>query len=258
MSPNAWFNIPHPKQNARLRLFCFPYAGGNCNTYLKWAADLAEDIELVAVQPPGRAARINESPISSMPEMIRQLRHFDAVFQAKPFALFGHSLGSKIAYELAATLIRQHIAKPIHLFISGSGAPHVPCNHEPLHSLPEAQFIEKLEKLNGTPSEILRNRELMALLTPLIRADFKIGDTYQAVTSPIHCAFTVFGGDADYDVTREMLHAWHDLSLYRGPVHMVGGDHFFIEQNPLPVINVINHTLSPSKNIYSGLVDTTS
>ncbi|MDP5142178.1 thioesterase domain-containing protein [Rheinheimera baltica] len=240
---NNWFLIPKPNPNARLRLFCFPYAGGNAGTYLAWAEKLHYQVELVALQLPGRATRIAEPAISDMHQMIEALLNQSTCFTQLPYVLFGHSLGSKVAYEFAANMCRQRNRPPSHVIVSGSGAPHLPVEHLPLYNLPEAEFIAKLEKLQGTPVEVLQNKELMAMLTPLIRADFKIADTYIPDASPIECPFTILGGTQDHDVTTEMLAAWNQLTSAPGKIHMIEGNHFFVEQNRAAVLYVVNQVL---------------
>lgn len=243
MIANSWFVIPKPNPNARIRLFCFPYAGGNAGTYLAWAEQLPSAVELVALQLPGRATRFAEPAISDMQHMIEALLKHSASFTERPYVLFGHSLGSKVAYEFAATMCRLGNRKPSHLLVSGSGAPHLPGEKIPLYNLPEAEFIAKLEKLQGTPLEILHNKELMAMLTPLIRADFKIADTYRPDARPIHCPLTILGGTLDQDVSADMLAGWNQLTHYPGHVHMIEGNHFFVEQNRSAVLAIVNQTL---------------
>ena len=248
MHSNNLFLVPKPNVTSKVRLFCFPYAGGGVGTYLPWADKLPSFVELIAVQPPGRAARISEKPYSDMRDLINYLIKYAHYFSEKPYVLFGHSLGAKVAYELSATLTRLGYEQPRHLIISGSGAPHIPSMREPLSKLPEREFMEKLAQLNGTPKEILENKELMSLLSPLIRADFNIADTYKPELTPIPTPITVLGGTEDTGVTEELREGWFDLTSNPKEMHCIEGDHFFVEQNQERVIECVNKVLLDTSN----------
>lgn len=243
MLSNNWFVVPKPLTNPKLRLVCFPYAGGGAQTYVSWADKLPEGVELVAIQPPGRANRIAEKPFSDMDKLISALISQMQSVKDVPYVLFGHSLGSKVAYELSATMQRLGQVNASHLIVSGSGSPGVASQEAPLYLLNDEEFIDKLSELNGTPREILENRELMSLLAPLIRADFKISDTYQPNGPLVDCPISILGGIDDADVTDELLQAWNELTTRPGRVHKFPGDHFFIEQHVDKVVQTVNDIL---------------
>ncbi len=101
-----WFVIPSPKVNPTLRLICFPYAGGSAANYQPWSIKLPDFVELVIVQPPGRASRLLEPAISTMPEMVDALLPFKKELTSCPYILLGHSLGSRVAFQFALDVIR--------------------------------------------------------------------------------------------------------------------------------------------------------
>src|SRR5688500_6938436 len=122
---NGWAIYPSRNPNARLRLFCFPYAGGGATIYSTWARGLPPEVQVVAVQPTGREGRLAETPYSDLGQLVeamhRELRpHLD-----KPFAFFGHSNGGLMAFELARALRRAGGPMPLHLFASGRPAPQL-------------------------------------------------------------------------------------------------------------------------------------
>ena len=239
MIDNKWFCIPRPVKQPKLRLFCFPYAGGNATTYYPWAELLNPEIELVAIQPPGRSNRMNEVAHCNMHHLISDLIQNIVPLLNVPFIFFGHSLGSRIAYELATRLEAHKLPVPEHLFASGSGAPHIVKRKRQLHKLSDIDFINELQKLNGTPGEILRNKDLMQIFLPLLRADFQISDTYLSEKIVLNFPFTILAGTEDHSIEPRHLESWKELTSFPCETLYIPGDHFFIETNK----NLVFHTL---------------
>ena len=227
MNPWIYRRVPRPK--AGLRLFCFPYAGGGAPVFHAWPDGLPPTVEVCAVQLPGRGVRLREKPYREMNSLISALAVALAPLLDKPFAFFGHSLGAWIAFELAHSLRRENSVEPVHLFVSGAGAPHLPQREMPLHDLPEEEFLAALHHLNGTPEELLENDELMRLIAPTLRADFAICETYSYVRRPLLiCPVTAFGGLGDHRVMESELEAWREETTGALRLQMFPGDHFFI------------------------------
>src|SRR5262249_55388812 len=144
-------------------------------------------------------------------------------------AFFGHSMGAMISFELARYLRRKHRLSPHHLFVSGRRAPQIPMTEAPSYNLPESGFYEKLRLLNGTPTEVLEQPELMELVLPMLRADFSVVETYAYTTdAPLDCPVTAFGGLQDHRVERGMLEAWREQTTSTFTLRMLPGDHFFL------------------------------
>lgn len=246
MINNKLFLIPKPISNPRVRLFCFPFAGGTANTFTPWVDPLAaEKIELILIQPPGRGARFGEPPHTSMDSLIKELmQHAEFITSRTPYVLFGHSLGSRVAYELCSRLMVSGLPLPEYFIASGSRAPHFPNENASLHDLPQKKFIQQLKELNGTPKELLENQALMELVTPLLRADFKISETYQAKKICMPLPILVFGGEDDHDITPYHLEMWGELSTQGCEVVQFLGDHFFIEQYCEQVLTQLSSVLS--------------
>lgn len=249
MRPSAnpterWLAYREVNPSARLRMFCFPHAGGGASTYRTWQATL-RDVEVCPVQPPGRENRLREPAFTRLLDMIPPLADALAPYMDMPFVFFGHSLGSATAFELARELRRRGRPLPAHLFASGRPAPDLPPRDEPIHALPEPEFIEKLREMNGTPEEVLQHEELMKLLLPILRADFAVNETYQyAGDEPFDFGVSAFGGLGDPDVHREDLEAWKKQTRGRFRLRMLPGDHFFIMGNKDLVLEAVARDLA--------------
>jgi medium-chain acyl-[acyl-carrier-protein] hydrolase len=224
-----WLSRPKPKPNASLRLFCFPYAGGSTAIYRKWPEGLPPDVELCPVQLAGRGSRLREPPFTRMPALIDELGKALRPYLDKPFAFFGHSMGAIIAFELARFLRREGSPQPAHLFVSGRRAPQTTAPARRTYALADAEFVEELRGLNGTPQEVLQHEELMQLMLPLLRADFALIQTYEYTPEPpLDCPVTAFGGVQDADVTREAVEAWREQTTSAFAMQMFDDGHFFL------------------------------
>ena len=230
-SLNAWVTCPTPRPHAKLRLFCFHYAGGGALSFRNWSAELPATIEVCPIQLPGREKRLREPAFTRLEPLIQALTSSILPFLDQPFACFGHSMGGLIAFELARHIRRHYGLHPSHLFISGCRAPQIPRIELPIHALPDAEFLEELRRLNGTPEAVIADTELMKLLLPTLRADFALNETYIYQNEPpLDCPITVFGGLQDPDINRDQLAAWRSQTRAAFSLHMLPGDHFFLHQ----------------------------
>ena len=226
---NSWITRPKPNPKARLRLFCFPFAGGAASIFRTWPDQLAPDIEVCPVELPGRGKRLREPLFTGILPLIEILTPALLPYLDIPFAFFGHSLGTIISFELARQLRREKAPSPRHLFISGRRAPQVPPRKRPLHNLPKSELIEELRQYNGTPETVLANQELMELFLPILRADFGINENYTYTSEPpLNCPISVFGGLEDTDANSDELNAWRDQTSSTFTIDMFPGGHFFI------------------------------
>ena len=225
-----WLAYREVNPRARLRMFCFPYAGGGASIYRGWAASLPTDLEICPVQLPGRESRLRDQPFSDVETMIQAIADALAPYMDLPFVFFGHSMGGLIGFELSRELRRRQRALPLHLFVAGRRAPHLPAREEPIYDLPEPEFLERLRELNGTPEQVLQHEELMHLLIPILRADFAVNERYAfAEEEPFDFGISAFGGLGDVEVTREDVEAWRQQTRGRFRIRMLPGDHFFIQ-----------------------------
>lgn len=230
---------------SRLRFYCFPYAGGGTQIYRRFAQQLPPGIELCMLQMPGRERRFGEPALTSVDASVRALVPVMRAETDLPWVFFGHSLGALIAYELARALRSDGLPTPRHLFASGHRAPHLPDPDEPIHGLPDSQFIEELKELNGTPAELFAEQELLDLMLPLIRADFTAAETYEYQPQPpLDCPITAFGGTDDPLVTEDEVMPWREHTVADYSYHIFEGDHFFIHSAEAAVMDALRTQLS--------------
>lgn len=226
---DCWVICTKPNPQANLRLFCFPYAGGGALSFRTWPNGLSTTIEVCAVELPGRGTRMRLAPFTQLEPLVEALAQALLPNLNKPFALFGHSMGGLVSFELARLIRRKYGLLPVHLFVSGRRAPQVPDLDPPIHALPEPAFLDELRRYNGTPEAVLENKELMQLLLPILRADFAVLETYVYTTEPpLGCPITAFGGLQDCKVSCDHLEAWRNQTSASFSLQMLPGDHFFL------------------------------
>ncbi|MGB3293322.1 MAG: alpha/beta fold hydrolase [Phormidesmis sp.] len=237
---SSWLTCPRPNARAPLRLFCFPYAGAGASVFRPWAAKLYPTVEVYAVQLPGRERRIGEPSLTSLHALVAPLATALLPYLDKPFAFFGHSMGALISFEVVRYLRQRHNFLPIHLFVSGCRAPHIPASHPLIHRLPNIEFSQALHRYGGTPEDVLQNSELMALFRPILRADLAINETYTyRHESPLNCSISAFGGLQDSHVKLEHLSAWYVQTQGTFTLDLFPGGHFFLKDKQEQLLAVI-------------------
>lgn len=242
----SWIITPKPDRRAKLRLFCFHYAGGGASIYRTWPTDLPSTIEVCAVQLPGRERRLNEPAFTTLAPMLDQLVEVILPSLDMPYAFFGHSLGALVAFELTRMLSVRYSLLPVHLLVSGRGAPQMPDMVPPIHHLPDDGFIDGLRRLDGTPEEVLQIPELMELLLPTLRADFAVSETYiYTPDKPLDCPISAFGGQDDQFAAYPELAGWKQQTNRAFNLHMFPGNHFFLHSSRVEVIRTVARDLDP-------------
>lgn len=235
-----WLKNYSSTTQARLRLLCLPYVGAGASAYRTWARALPPDIELYALQLPGREARRREEPYTQLEPLIKTLTQIIASLPPLPLALFGHSLGAIIGFELARNLRRQHGINPIHMFVAGQAAPQIQPSEQKIHLLPDEEFIQRLREYNGTSEEVLQHMEILQMLLPVMRADFALCENYTYYSdTPLNCPISIFCGSEDNQVSEEDLLAWSSQSAYPVKFHKLKGDHFFMRQEHEELLTTI-------------------
>jgi medium-chain acyl-[acyl-carrier-protein] hydrolase len=243
-TPGPWWIVPRPNCDAKIRFFCFPYAGGHASLYHSWARAMPEFVEVYALQPPGRANRIAEPPISSVPEFMDRLGPALEPFTDKPFVFFGHSMGSILGFETCLWLRRHGLKLPRRLFVSARRAPHI-IDPDNIHTKSDGEFLREIAKLKGTPASVLHNQALLRLLLPSLRSDFRLCETYRYVQdSPLPVPITAFAGLGDKETGQGRLEAWQKHTSARFTSHEIPGDHFFIHSQEEMLFSFIRPYLS--------------
>lgn len=215
---------------AKARLFCFPFAGGNTLFYRSWSRHFPSEIELRPVRLPGREGRFKEACYREATPLAQALVEGLSSYLDLPFAFFGHSMGALLAFELARALRRRGDPGPFSLMVSGRSAPHLPLSRAILHTLPDPALIDELRNYGGTPEIVLRNDEIMELFLPMIRADFAISETYvHTPDAPLKCPIRAFGGETDHMVSKTELDAWRQQTSDSFALRMFPGGHFYLD-----------------------------
>jgi surfactin synthase thioesterase subunit len=232
-------------------LFCLPYAGGSEVIYYKWRRYLNSYINLYPIELKGRGKRIDEGFYESIEEAVDDIFNNvkDEVLNSD-YAIYGHSMGGLLAYELYYKIGKMKVRKPSHMFFSGYGAPSIKRKKENIHNLPDCEFIKKVFELGGTPEELINNKELLQVFLPIIRNDFKILEnyTYKERENKIECDISILNGKQD-NISLEEILAWKNHVCRGFKVYNFEGNHFFINNNVKNITNIINKCLSEETSI---------
>lgn len=226
---NDWLVFPKRNVKAEYRLFCFPFAGGSPAVFRNWTQKLPINCELSIVQLAGRGSRIFEEPIQNIETLIEQLESALEPFTKIPFVFFGHSMGAILLFELVRSFRKKGKPMPKAMIVSGCVAPQSYRKERKLHELPHDELIAELKNLGGTPPELLENSELMEIILPIIRADFKLLYDYSySAEEPFAVPIIAFGGDLDKDVPIDNLEEWKHQTTADFRCKIFSGDHFFL------------------------------
>ncbi|GGX35420.1 NDP-hexose 2,3-dehydratase family protein [Streptomyces chryseus] len=241
---DLWLRRYRPVADPELRLVCFPHAGGAATSFVSLARGLGGTVEALAVQYPGRQERRHEPFVPSVPELVDQIVPYLLRRADRPLALFGHSMGATVAYEVARRLRGAGRASPVHLLVSGRRAPTVN-RRDVAHLLDDDDLIAEIAKLQGTDDAILQDEELLRLALPAIRNDYRAAGTYQYVPGPaLDCPVTVLTGAQDPNVPPEEANAWRDLTTGPFALHSFPGGHFYLNDRTDEVCRTIGRALA--------------
>ena len=218
-----------PASFARLPLICIPYAGGTPSIFRGWAAELGPAVEVVPVLLPGRGLRGREQPYTTMRPLVEDLAAAIAEHGlAKEYALFGHSMGALIAYELACELRRRGHPEPAHLFVSGSKAPHLYGDRSD-HLLADPQLCQLVRDLGGLGPDEQTGEAYLQRRLPVLRADLAVCEQYRwTPRAPLRCPMTALGAPGDPIATAPQIEAWREHTTGSLLRRDLPGDHFYL------------------------------
>jgi medium-chain acyl-[acyl-carrier-protein] hydrolase len=229
----------------RLRLFCFSCAGGNAASFIPWQYALEPDIELCAIQLPGRGESLGAPTVRSFSELMARLAPAVAPAATLPFAFFGHSLGGLVAFELARRFQSDGGRMPFKLLIAGCDRPRHRKPTLRLHDLDDDARLQALREFGGTSPEILENRDLMDLAMPSIVGDFALLSDYRYNPGrPLDTPLTLMLGRGDQHVDRQTAMSWQEETLEPMTTHWFDGGHFFIHSQREAVIDCVRSELT--------------
>lgn len=226
-----WLCVPASRPRASLRLVLLPHAGAGAARYVPWAECLPEWIELLIVRLPGRETRLSEPAIDQRAALVSALAQGLRGHVLPPFALFGHSMGGLLAFELSAAWRDAASAQPIMLGVSGCGPPHLP-KERTLHLLSDEELCEELTRMGGLAREVLDHAEIRQLAFPLLRADLRVCDTSgYAVRAPLKVPLRAYCGREDVAVSIQNALRWAELVDDSFELKDFPGGHFFLHEN---------------------------
>ncbi|WP_066874813.1 thioesterase II family protein [Clostridium mediterraneense] len=228
-----------------MRLICLPYAGGSEAIYLNWKEYLDSRIKILPIALKGRGKRFYEELYQNLNEAVEDIiTIIKGDIKDEEYAIFGHSMGSLLGYELYYKIREMGLREPRHIFFSGYAAPSVRVKRSDIHKLPDGEFIKEVIELGGTQKEVFENEELLELFVPILRSDFRMINQYnfKERKNKVKCDISVLNG-MDDSITMDELLEWRMLIEGQFNIYQFQGGHFFINKNYKEIIDIINKTL---------------
>ncbi|MGW2655042.1 thioesterase II family protein [Streptomyces sp. NPDC001478] len=239
-----WLRRFHPAERAPVRLFCLPHAGGAASYYFPVSRALAPAADVVAVQYPGRQDRRHETCVDDVRQLADLVTAEILPWCDRPVALFGHSLGATLGFEVALRLEAADTV-PVALFASGRRAPSRPRENERVHQAPDARLLQTIRRMSGTDPAVLADEELLRSVLPAIRADYRAAETYRYHPGPpLTCPIDVLNGTEDPEVTEDEAAAWTTHTTAATTFHSYEGGHFYLNDHAPAVIAHIRARLA--------------
>ena len=225
---SAWFRRHRATATPRIRLVCLPHAGGTASFFHSWAGAFGEDVEVLVGRYPGRQERFDEPCLDRMEPLAEAMTRALLPFLNVGLALFGHSMGASLAYEVAVRLENAHGVRPKALVVSSREAPHR-IGVKPGHPHGDDALIREVRRLGGVDAEVLNDPDLMELVLPAIRADFHIVETYgPRIPTVVNCPVVGYVGRDDPDVGEDDMLAWSEIAAGGFDLRVLPGDHFYL------------------------------
>lgn len=251
---SPWFARRAPRPDARVRLFCFPYAGGTSAVYNAWTEELPDWIEVVAVCLPARGPRSDEANIESICAAAEVIsREIEALLD-KPFALFGHCMGAILMFEVAQRLQAEpgHARSPVHIFASGCMAPHL-YNSPVVNEQDDATFLDVLRLISFSATRaLLDDSELRTRMFPMLRGDFRAVVEYGQDfrwRPPLSAPITGIAGSNDLFAAPKAMAAWDRYTSGGYDLAQLEGDHYFVESDRQRVLAIVGARLAASAGV---------
>ncbi|UED82973.1 thioesterase II family protein [Streptomyces profundus] len=237
----AW--LPYRPAGAGPRLYCLPHAGGSASAFRPWRDGLAE-VAVSPLQPPGRETRSGEPPHASLDELCAELADRLIAEAAGPYAVFGHSLGALVGFELVRAVLARGGPPPVHLFVSGCGAPGTLAPDA--EGITDEEVLALMRGLGGTPEAFLADPRVARMLLPRVRADLTVRNSFRhRPAPPLDVPMTAFAADADPRVSVEDVAAWREETVGRFRLHTYEGGHFAVLDQQERTLSHVREALLP-------------
>jgi surfactin synthase thioesterase subunit len=223
---NQWLRQYHPRTDAETVVVCFPHAGGSASYYRPMSAALPASVGLYAVQYPGRQDRLREPLVADVVSMAEAIAPAVLTLADRPLALFGHSMGASVAFEVGRRLERWG-APPVALFVSSRHAPSRPRGTEH-HLADDKGLVSAVVKLGGPGVELMDDPEFVAMVLPTIRSDYRAAETYLGEPgATVRCPVVALLGDDDPDVGVDDTRVWAEHTTGEFTLRLFPGNHFY-------------------------------
>ncbi|XP_062585568.1 S-acyl fatty acid synthase thioesterase, medium chain-like [Saccostrea cucullata] len=246
---DKFLNCRNTKPDANYVLICFPWAGGGSNFYAQWGKMTPDFVEVCGITLPGRESRFREPCNTDAKQIVQET--CSAIYNkysTKDLIFWGHSMGALFSFETALLMKKEYNKEPVRMFCSGISAPHAPerTRSEPnVKDMTDAEFVEFLKKLGGTPEQVLSDPEMMKLFLPPLRADYIMMGGFDSPVGPdppFSCPLHLFDGEDD---AKHNLEAWKDITSGEKTVQFLPGGHFYLKEpsNQSLLISYISKSL---------------
>jgi surfactin synthase thioesterase subunit len=229
-----------------INLFCLPFAGGNKYSYRAYEDNTSAKLKILTIEYPGRGERIKEPLITNMEGLVADsFKRIKPLIKGMPYAIYGHSMGGLVAYLLCRKIFdTTGMIRPLQLFITGTVGPVCQAKKGiKRHLLPKSQFVEEIRSLDGCPEEVLGNDEILDYFEPILRADFRVSETYQYIKEePLNLPVTVITGTEE-DMLAEEIESWQSETTQSIEFSRMPGKHFFILNYPGELLRTFSRKL---------------
>lgn len=243
---DPWFAGLDELTPGRPAVFCLPWAGGGTGAYRQWSGTLADTTAVVAVRLPGRETRVGEPVFETMEQLVPALGAALAPhLRGRPYALFGHSMGAGIGFELTHWLRDRGVRLPQALIVSAARAPQYRLGWNPGPEPTDEELWEQLQRMQGIPPELLSNPDLRSLVLPVIRADARLYRRYvYTPRPPLDVPILAYGGSADPNVRPEHLDRWREETASAFGCREFPGGHFYFQSDTPAFLTVLGRDLA--------------
>jgi surfactin synthase thioesterase subunit len=243
MQVNRW--LPFGVPDSDVRLYCLPHAGGSASAYRPWF-DSMDGIAVCPVQPPGRETRLRDTPYDRMGPLVAELADVVMAHQTGPYAVYGHSLGALVGFELLREIRRRGGDGPVHFFVSGCPAPdfYDRDDADRVAEMDDSQIVGLLRRLGGTPDWMLSDPSVLRMILPPFRADFSVKETYRYQwQQPLATPITAIAASRDPRAGVESMAGWLRQTNRSYQTHTVDGGHFAVLERPRRTHRIIADAL---------------
>jgi len=246
----AWFPNSDLDSNASTRLFCLPFAGGRAQIYYGWQCSKTQNIQVIPIELPGHGTRFNEPLLSDMHQLTNILAHEMSDYMDRPYFIFGHSMGGKIAYFLYQEIINKKLPPPSGLFFSACNPPTGQTKEASTDPFSDEALINYLKRMGGTPSIVLSSKDMLEVYLPILRADLQLATYDESPLARIQAHTNILEGTEDSVVTGSAMQHWRSLCSCDIKSHRISGGHFFVKTHNTLVLDIVIQSITNIINTY--------